>query len=135
MVKLTTLLCFVVSSCFLNAQEKQDINTHIKKVDNSTQPFKSKSNSGHVAKSELNQPVTISKKAGEAQQVHDDAYYQKEIAKIDSHLNAINTKIAYVNNNPTEKSNAIASGWFDDMELYKTKLNTQKQLLQSKLTN
>jgi hypothetical protein len=134
MVKLTTILCFVVFSYCVNAQQKQDINTRINKVDSSTQPFKSKSNSGHVSKSELNQPVTISKKAGEAQVVHDNTYYQNEIAKIDNHINAINTKIAYVNNDPVEKSNAIASGWFDEMELYKTKLNTQKQLLQGKLT-
>lgn len=134
MIKLTTLLCFTAFTFCLNAQEKQDINTRINKVDNSTQPLKSKSNSGSVSKVAQNKPVTISKKAGESQVVHNDAYYQNEIAKIDNHIASINTKIAYVNADPVEKANATASGWFEDMNLYKSKLIAQKELLQSKLT-
>ena len=134
MIKLTTLLCFIAFAFCLNAQEKQDINTRINKVDNSTQPLKSKSNSGSVSKVAQNKPVTISKKAGESQVIHNDAYYHNEIAKIDNHIASINTKIAYVNADPVEKANATASGWFEDMNLYKSKLIAQKELLQSKLT-
>lgn len=134
MIKLTALLCFVAFAFCANSQEKQDINTRINKVDNSTQPLKSKSNSGSVSKNGQNTPVTISKKAGESQVIHNDAYYQNEIQKIDNNIASINTKIAYVNADPVEKANATASGWFEDMNLFKTKLSAQKVLLQGKLT-
>ena len=41
--------------------------------------------------------ITISKKAGEPQRVHDVAYYNEEIAKVDAHITAIDAKIGHVN--------------------------------------
>ena len=79
--------------------------------------------------------VTISKKAGEPQKVHDAAYYQNEIAIIDNNINAIDQKVAWVNNNPQEKQQAEANGWFDNMEKIKQELITKKSTLQQKLAN
>jgi hypothetical protein len=77
--------------------------------------------------------VTISKRAGEPQRVHDQAYYVQEIALIDNNLSAIDQKIAFVNGNPQEKLNAQSNGWFQQMEDIKTQLNTKKTDLQEKL--
>jgi hypothetical protein len=77
--------------------------------------------------------VTISKRAGETQRVHDAAYYVQEIAVIDNNLSAIDQKIAFVNGNPQEKLNAQSNGWFEQMEDIKTQLNTKKTDLQEKL--
>lgn len=77
--------------------------------------------------------VTISKRAGEPQRVHDEAYFIQEIAVIDNNLSAIDQKIAYVNGNSQEKLNAESNGWFQQMEDIKTQLNTKKTDLQEKL--
>ncbi|NRA11364.1 MAG: hypothetical protein HRT57_05340 [Crocinitomicaceae bacterium] len=77
--------------------------------------------------------VTISKRAGEPQRVHDAAYYQQEIAVIDNNLSAIDQKVAFVNGNPQEKLEAESNGWFQQMEGIKTQLNTKKTDLQEKL--
>ena len=76
--------------------------------------------------------VTISKRAGEPQRVHDAAYYTQEIAVIDNNLSAIDQKIAFVNGNPQEKLNAESNGWFQQMEDIKTQLNKKKTDLQEK---
>ena len=77
--------------------------------------------------------TTISKRAGEPQRVHDQAYYQEEIAKIDNHKTAIDQKIAHVNSNPQEKLKAESNGWFQHMEDIKTDLLAKKKILQEKL--
>ena len=77
--------------------------------------------------------VTISKRAGEPQRVHNEAYYLEEIAKIDNNLAAIDQKIALVNADPAEKQLAIANGWFQDMANIKTDLQLKKTNLQEKL--
>jgi NAD/NADP transhydrogenase alpha subunit len=79
--------------------------------------------------------VTISKRAGQPQQVHDAAYYQKEIVIIDDNLTAIDQKIVSVNNDPQEKQLAESQGWFDNMELIKQQLIAKKASLQQKLAN
>lgn len=77
--------------------------------------------------------VTISKRAGEPQRVHDAAYYVQEIAVIDNNLSAIDQKIAFVNGNPQEKLNAESNGWFQQMEDIKTQLNAKKTDLKENL--
>lgn len=78
---------------------------------------------------------TISKRAGQPQQVHDAAYYQKEISVIDNNLAAIDQKIAYVNGNAQEKQTAEANGWFEQMDNIKAELLVKKAALQKKLAN
>lgn len=133
MIKLAALLCLGVFSFSVNAQVKEDINSRIKKVDNTNQPLRQKVHSGQGSNS--NQPVTISKHAGQPQVVHDNAYYQNEISKINQHLVAIDEKVSYINSDATRQANAQANGWFDQMEDIKSKLQAKKALLQSKLTN
>ena len=77
--------------------------------------------------------VTISKRAGQPQRVHNEAYYLEEIAKIDNNLAAIDQKIALVNADPNEKQLALTNGWFQDMENIKNDLKLKKTSLQEKL--
>ena len=77
--------------------------------------------------------VTISKRAGEPQRIHDQAYFLQEISVIDNNLSTIDQKIAFVNGNPQEKLKAQLNGWFQQMDEIKTQLNTKKIDLQEKL--
>lgn len=61
---------------------------------------------------------TISKKAGEEQVLHDNAYYQSKIDIINQTIQAIDLKVNHVWNS-TEKEEAEANGWFEQM--YETK--------------
>ncbi len=79
--------------------------------------------------------VTISKRPGEAQRTHDLAYYNEEIAKIDAHVNAIDAKIALVNADPTQKAEAQANGWFEDMDRIKSELAVKRADLVTKRDN
>ncbi|MCH2228861.1 MAG: hypothetical protein MK105_00855 [Crocinitomicaceae bacterium] len=133
MVKLAALLCFGVFTFSVNAQVKEDIKSRIKSVDNNSQPLRQKVHSGQGTNSI--QPVTISKYAGQQQVVHDNSYYQNEIAKINEHLLAIDQKIAYMNADPNRQADAQANGWFIQMDDIKSKLKAKKTLFQSKLTN
>lgn len=90
---------------------------------------------GAVPKGEVkkNQTITISKRPGEPQRVHDKNYYQEEIAKIDNQISAIDTKIEYVKSDPQEKKLAEESGWFTEMEATKEKLRAERTNLEQKL--
>lgn len=79
--------------------------------------------------------VTISKRPGEAQRTHDAAYFNEEIAKIDVHVSAIDTKIESVNADPIQKSEAEANGWFDDMNRIKSELAQSRAELVAKRDN
>lgn len=82
-----------------------------------------------------NASFTISKRAGENQVTHDQAYYDAEIAKIDAHVLAIDEKIAYVNADSQRKADAQANGWFDDMDRIKEELATKRASLVEKRNN
>ncbi|XOV68840.1 MAG: hypothetical protein ACFHU9_06580 [Fluviicola sp.] len=79
--------------------------------------------------------VTISKRPGQPQRTHDVAYYNEEIAKIDAQIVAIDSKIAHVNNTPSEKAIAEQNGWFQDMEQIKLELNQERADLVQKRDN
>lgn len=79
--------------------------------------------------------VTISKKAGEPQRVHNVAYYNEEIAKVDAHIEAIDAKITHVNADPTEKAKAEQDGWFQQMDQIKQELNQRRATLVLKRDN
>lgn len=70
--------------------------------------------------------VSITKKKGQPQVVHNKAYFEGELVRIDNHINAINAKIETVNQNEEERLSAIESGWFEDMERIIGELNAQK---------
>ena len=57
----------------------------------------------------------------------------QKITQIDDHINAINIKINYINNDPTEKALAESTGWFDQMNQIKSDLEERKVLLQAKI--
>jgi len=79
--------------------------------------------------------ITISKKAGEPQRVHDVAYYNEEIAKVDAHITAIDAKIGHVNADPAEKALAEQNGWFQEMDQIKQELNQRRATLVLKRDN
>ena len=54
---------------------------------------------------------------------------QRKIIQIEAHIQAIETKKAYVRSDPSELEKATASGWFDSMESIKQELLSRKQTL------
>jgi hypothetical protein len=58
-----------------------------------------------------------------------DRTIDQEIADADAMINAIDTKIEWVKNNPEENKKAIASGWFDQMEGYRQNAQSKKDEL------
>lgn len=103
------------------------------RLENVIAPAAVESNSRPERIVQKNTTVTISKRAGEDQQLHDDAYYLKEIEKINNHLAAIQIKTDYVNADPAEKAIAESEGWFVDMENVKNQLLQKKAALEIKL--
>ena len=57
------------------------------------------------------------------------AELQRKITQIEAHIQAIETKKAYVLSDPAELEKATASGWFDSMESIKQELISRKQTL------
>ena len=94
---------------------------------------KSKSSQSFVVTKSQKKSVTISKKAGEEQVVHNDAYYLDQISKIDQHINSINVKIAHIKSDEAENTKALNSGWFDSMNNTLVRLNEKKASFQTKL--
>lgn len=121
---------FVSLSVSLNAQENRQ-----ERINSDNQPQTTTAKPKVVTKSTdwNNEPKTISIRAGESQITHDRNYYENEIAKIDSQIAAINTKIDIVQANPEEKALANESGWFNDMDNIKNQLEAKKLELQSHL--
>lgn len=117
-------------SNFIFAQEQ----SKVKNEANSTPLVKiEKPRNTTTYNSVSNKSVTISKKAGQPQRVHDVAYFQEKIASIDAHIQAINTKIQFIQNDPTENSLAIQNDWYLGMDDIKTKLNAKKADYQQKI--
>ena len=79
--------------------------------------------------------TTISKRPGEPQRTHDEAYYNEEISKIDVHVQSINTKIDYMNADAQRKADAEANGWFAQMEEIKQNLAVRRAQLVEKRDN
>lgn len=79
--------------------------------------------------------VTISKKAGEEQQTHDLSYYNREIQRVEKHIEAIDLKVANVNADDEKRSEAVASGWFKQMEDIKNELQQERSELIEKRDN
>lgn len=63
----------------------------------------------------------------------DTVAIQQKIKAIDDHINAINIKTNYINNNPEEKALAESNGWFVEMANIKSELLVKKSLLEEKI--
>lgn len=129
MKKISAFFLFVSIAVYSDAQESIQ-----ERITSSPQPSKVAVNNQEVIiEKSINKTTTISKRAGEAQVTHDNAYYLNEIAKIENQIDAINQKIALISNDPIESASATESGWFDDMETIKTDLESKKADLQNQL--
>jgi hypothetical protein len=60
---------------------------------------------------------------------------QKKINQIDGHLQAIETKRAYILSSPEQTAIAEESGWFDSMTTTENQLNIKKTELLDVLNN
>lgn len=58
---------------------------------------------------------------------------RKQIQQVESHLNSIQIKWNYIENDPAEKQLATDNGWFDKMTVVKNRLTAKKQLLTDSL--
>ena len=58
-----------------------------------------------------------------------------QIAQIDSHLSAIETKRNYVLSDPAQKALAIEQGWFEDMKKIEKSLLKKKNELKKLIDN
>jgi len=132
-----TILFLTVSFCTTYAfgQEQKEVQSPTQKVEPITKKPTAQAKEANYNEVRRNKAVTISKKAGEPQQVHNKAYYDAEIAKIDARIAAIDTKIAHVNATPSEKAYAEQNGWFTQMEEAKTELNQRRATLVAKRDN
>jgi hypothetical protein len=90
-------------------------------------------NSNQEKKKLVKYPLTISKKAGEEQVVHDEEYLTKEIARVDNHIKAIDFKIENISSDPSKKSKAEQDGWFTQMNDIKVSLQSKKGKLEEEL--
>lgn len=142
MKKISTFFLFSTISVLSNAQEGkiQSLNSDVQErraISHNRVPLSADINneasSKEVKLESTPKTTTISIRAGESQITHDRNYYENEIAKIDSQIAAINTKIDIVQANPEEKALANESGWFNDMDNIKNQLEAKKQELQSHL--
>jgi hypothetical protein len=60
---------------------------------------------------------------------------KKQIAQIDSHLSAIETKRNYVLSDPAQKALAVEQGWFEDMKKIEESLLKKKEELKRLINN
>lgn len=82
------------------------------------------SNAQQSGKSTPTEPTTTTTLAPEkAEEI------QNKVARIDAHLQAIETKKAFVLSSEAETQRANDSGWFDSMEEIKEQLMTKKTKL------
>jgi hypothetical protein len=78
-------------------------------------------------------PLTISKKKGQDQIVHDEIFLKKELERIDKHQKAIDTKITYISSDSLEKKKAENEGWFEQMAKIKASLEEEKKVIMKEL--
>jgi hypothetical protein len=90
-------------------------------------------NSNQEKKKAVKYPLTISKKAGEEQVVHDEEYLTKEIARVDNHIKAIDFKVENVSSDSSMKAKAEQDGWFKQMNDIKVSLQSKKDKLEEEL--
>ena len=132
-MKITLLIPMMLSAFFVFSQEEVKTEKPIIPTMQKTENVRFKGATHTEVRQ--NKSVTISKKAGEAQCIHDAAYYNEEIEKIDTRIASINTKVAHVNATPSEKAYAEQNGWFEQMEQAKEELMQRRETLIAKRDN
>jgi hypothetical protein len=138
-LQLTIFIALTLSSIAYAQTSKENKQYQERSIDTSrtvtqkSTPTKLTLEQENPAKNNNGYPITYSKKSGEAQIVLDKSYYEKELIRIDQHIKAIDTKIAYVNNIAEEKSKAQASGWFENMEANRSKLIEDRKATMEKI--
>lgn len=78
-------------------------------------------------------PQTISVQQGNTQVVHDAAFYQAEITRIEDQIKAIDQKISQVQSDPVADAEAKKNGWYNQMNQTKQQLTTQCQTYKAQL--
>ena len=91
------------------------------------------SNLNQENKKTVKYPMTISKRVGEEQVVHDKEYLTKEISRIENHIKAIDIKVEGISSDSSKKIKAENDGWFEQMSKIKVSLTEEKIKLQQEL--
>ena len=90
-----------------------------------------------IERSEVTQketyPQTISVQQGSPQVVHDAAFYQAEIKRMEDQMKAIDQKIVQVQSDPVTDAEAKKNGWYEQMILTKQQLSDQCEMYKAHL--
>jgi hypothetical protein len=78
-------------------------------------------------------PQTISVQQGTEQVVHDAAFYQAEITRLEEQMKAIDQKIIQVQSDPVSDVEAKKNGWYEQMILTKQQLSNQCETYKAQL--
>jgi hypothetical protein len=78
-------------------------------------------------------PQTISVQQGNTQVVHDSAFYQAEITRLEDQIKAIDQKISQVQSDPVADAEAKKNGWYNQMNQTKQQLFNQCQTYKAQL--
>jgi hypothetical protein len=141
LIKRFLILLVVSYNSFLNAQENVQKNTisapkvHINQTNStdSKESETSKSSTNVKLTKKVQYPITISKKAGEEQIVHDKEYLSKEITRINNHILAIDFKVENVSADEKKKVKAEEDGWFEQMKVIRSSLVQDRTKLEEEL--
>ena len=127
------VIIYNTSSFSQNKAHKNVISSQTIQHENNGANSDNSLNSNQEKKKLVKYPLTISKKAGEEQVVHDEEYLTKEIARVDNHIKAIDFKIENISSDPSKKSKAEQDGWFTQMNDIKVSLQSKKGKLEKEL--
>lgn len=78
-------------------------------------------------------PQTISVQQGNPQVVHDAAYYQAEITRMEDQIKAIDQKIIQVQSDPVSDAEAKKNGWYEQMSQTKEQLSKHCETYKAQL--
>jgi hypothetical protein len=127
------IIIYNTSSFSQNKVHKNVISSQSIQHENNGANSNNSLNSNQEKKKSVKYPLTISKKAGEEQVVHDEEYLTKEIARVDNHILAIDFKVENVSSDPSKKAKAEQDGWFKQMNDIKVSLHGKKVKLEEEL--
>jgi hypothetical protein len=127
------LIIYNTSSFSQNKAHKNVISSPSIQHENNGAISNNSLNSNQEKKKSVKYPLTISKKAGEDQVVHDEEYLTKEIARVDNHIRAIDFKVENISSDPSKNAKAEQDGWFKQMNDIKASLQEKKIKLEEEL--
>lgn len=115
-MKLLTLLVCTFSFASLSAQK--EVNTNINTAVKDTKTVNS-TPSSHSYTFKVDEEKLAKKNQGS----------KKTVAYYDEYIKAIEIKVAHVKNDPSENEAALESGWYEQMESYLTRANSERAAL------